>query len=239
MISVCIATYNGEKYIKQQLESILCQLNIDDEIIVSDDQSTDNTVNIIRNIGDTRIKVIEGPGKKSPTLNFENALWQAKGDYIFLADQDDVWKTNKVEVCMKWLMEYDCVISDASMTNENLKVIEESYFKVHGTKYGRKFNTIIKNGYMGCCMAFTKQVLEDSLPFPKDIPLHDIWIGNVAAYWHNVRFIDDKLVLFRCHNDNNSFTAKNKSGFSPIKMLKFRLTIVKDIIIKQLKKYVG
>ena len=103
MISVCVATYNGEKFIREQIESILCQLSSDDEIIVSDDGSTDGTIVIINCIGDKRIRIIEGPRKHSPTFNFENALKEAKGDYIFLADQDDVWKTNKVEVCMKWL----------------------------------------------------------------------------------------------------------------------------------------
>ena len=116
MISVCVATYNGEKFIREQIESILCQLSSDDEIIVSDDGSTDGTIVIINCIGDKRIRIIEGPRKHSPTFNFENALKEAKGDYIFLADQDDVWKTNKVEVCMKWLQKYDCVVSDAEVT---------------------------------------------------------------------------------------------------------------------------
>lgn len=95
MISVCIATYNGEKFIKQQLTSILEQLAPADEIIVSDDNSKDNTRNIIEELNDGRIKIIDGPGMSSPTKNFEQALKHAKGDYIFLADQDDVWKRAK------------------------------------------------------------------------------------------------------------------------------------------------
>lgn len=229
MISVCIATYNGEKYIKQQLESILCQLNIDDEIIVSDDQSTDNTVNIIMNIGDTRIKVIEGPGKKLPTLNFENALREAKGDYIFLADQDDVWKPNKVEVCMKWLMEYDCVISDAEVTDNILNVIHPSLYKLLNVKQGRIYNTIWKNGYTGCCMAFKRNVLNASLPFPNNIPMYDIWIGNVAAYKYNVTFISDKLIYFRRHENTISCNGKG-SQFSLLQQIKFRWNIIRNII---------
>lgn len=107
MISVCIATYQGEKYIREQLASILCQLDDADEIIVSDDGSTDRTLDIIRQMADHRIKIVEGPHRHSPTLNFERALQEARGDYIFLADQDDVWKPDKVQVCMKWLQEYD------------------------------------------------------------------------------------------------------------------------------------
>lgn len=235
-ISVCIATYNGEKYIKQQLDSILPQLGAEDEIIISDNGSVDNTINIIKSINDDRIIIIKDPDIKSATLNFENALKKATGDYIFLSDQDDVWKENKVATCMKWLKHYDCVISDAEMTDANLKVINCSYFKAHKSKRGRLYNTLIKNGYMGCCMAFTHRVLEASLPFPKDIPLHDIWIGNVAAYMYSVKFINDKLLLFRCHDKNNSFTAAIKSGYPIYKQFLFRWNTVKNLIIKIAKR---
>ena len=106
MISVCIATYNGERFIREQIDSILRQLSSDDEIILSDDGSTDDTISIINSIDDKRIKIIEGPRKHSPTPNFECAMKESKGDYIFLAVQDDVWKPNKVEVCIKWLQNY-------------------------------------------------------------------------------------------------------------------------------------
>jgi len=232
MISVCITTYNGEKFISQQLCSILNQIGAGDEIIISDDGSSDATLNVVKSLCDNRIRIIKGPQKNSPTLNFENALCHAKGDYIFLSDQDDVWKENKVAVCMKWMKDYDCVVSDAEMVDEHLNVIEKSYFYVHGTRHGKIYNTLIKNGYMGCCMAFTRRVLEASLPFPKDIPLHDIWIGNVAAYKYNVKFINDKLVMFRCHSNNNSFTARKKSGYSIFRMFIIRWKVVKNLLIK-------
>lgn len=231
-ISVCIAAYNGEKFIRQQLDSILGQLGENDEVIISDNGSTDSTTDIIKQIGDGRIRIIDGPEKKSPVFNFENALKYALGDYIFLSDQDDVWKDNKVEVCMAWLKDYDCVVSDAEMTDEKLDVIERSYFKVHDTRPGKIYNTLIKNCYMGCCMAFTRRVLEASLPFPKDIPLHDIWIGNVAAYKYNVKFIDDKLIMFRCHENNSSFTARKKSGYSIFRMFMIRWTVIKNLLTK-------
>lgn len=234
MISVCIATYNGEKFIKQQISSIISQLGEEDEIIVSDDGSADSTTSIIKNIGDRRIKIIEGPGRKSPAWNFENSLRHAKGDYIFLADQDDVWKPGKVGTCLQWLGRYDCVVSDAEMTDESLNLTEESYYKVHSTRPSRLYNTLVKNGYMGCCMAFTRRVLEASLPFPPDIPMHDIWIGNVAAYKFSVKFIPDKLVMFRCHGNNSSFTAAKKSGNSIFRMLMIRLTVIKRLSAKLL-----
>ena len=229
MISVCVATYNGEKFIREQIESILCQLSSDDEIIVSDDGSTDGTIVIINCIGDKRIRIIEGPRKHSPTFNFENALKEAKGDYIFLADQDDVWKTNKVEVCMKWLQKYDCVVSDAEVTDSNLNPLYPSLYAIMQVRQGHIYNTVWKNGYTGCCMAFRRNILEASLPFPKDIPMHDIWIGNVAAYKYNVKFIPDKLILFRRHKETISCNGKG-SKYSIWQQMKFRWSIIKNIV---------
>ena len=229
MISVCVATYNGEKFIREQIDSILCQLSSDDEIIVSDDGSTDGTIVIINCICDKRIRIIEGPRKHSPTFNFENALKEAKGDYIFLADQDDVWKTNKVEVCMKWLQKYDCVVSDAEVTDSNLNPLYPSLYAIMQVRQGHIYNTVWKNGYTGCCMAFRRNILEASLPFPKDIPMHDIWIGNVAAYKYNVKFIPDKLILFRRHKETISCNGKG-SKYSIWQQMKFRWSIIKNIV---------
>ena len=229
MISVCIATYNGERYIRQQIESIVCQLNVDDEIIVSDDGSTDGTLDIVKGIGDKRIKIIEGPGRKSPILNFECALKASKGDFIFLSDQDDVWKPDKVEICMKWLKTYNCVVSDAEVTDNRLKPLYPSLYDIMQVRQGRIYNTIWKNGYTGCCMAFRRNVLEASLPFPKNIPMHDIWIGNVAAYKYNVIFIPDRLIYFRRHENTISCNGKG-SKFTIWQQMKFRLNIIKNII---------
>lgn len=228
MVSVCIATYNGEKYIREQLQSILCQLAVNDEVIISDDGSTDNTLAVIREINDDRITVVDGPRRHSPTLNFENALRHANGDYIFLADQDDVWKPDKMAVYMKWLAEYDCVVSDAEVTDSELNVINPSLFSMLKVKKNKLYNLLWKNGYTGCCMAFNRDVIDTALPFPKDIPMHDIWIGNVAAYKFSVKFISDKLISFRRHGDAASCNGK-ESKFTLWQKMKFRWHTVKNI----------
>lgn len=229
MISVCVATYNGEMYIRQQLQSILCQLADSDEVIISDDGSTDGTLTVIREINDKRIRLIDGPRRQSPTLNFENALRQAKGDHIFLSDQDDVWKPEKVAVCMKWLKQYDCVVSDAEVTDSHLKVVHPSLFALLKVRQSRIYNTIWKNGYTGCCMAFSRKVLCTALPFPCNIPMHDIWIGNVAAYKYNVKFISDKLIYFRRHEDAASCNGKG-SRFTLWQKVRFRWNTIKNIV---------
>lgn len=142
MISVCIATYNGGKYIEEQLRSILDQLSADDEVIVSDDNSTDDTVSIIKSLGDSRIKIYaHKPDKCSflidhSTHNFENALRHSHGDIIFLSDQDDKWTDNKVSTMIEGLSNYDMVVSDCYVTDVHLNIIEPSYFAKRKRAYG-------------------------------------------------------------------------------------------------------
>ena len=130
MNSICIATYNGEKYIKEQLTSILSQINIDDEVIISDDGSTDQTTEIIKSLNDSRIKLIKGDFHNF-TFNFENAIKQAKGEYIFLADQDDVWLPNKYHECLHELKKYDLICHNSKITDKNLNIINNSFFNFY------------------------------------------------------------------------------------------------------------
>ena len=230
MISVCIATYNGQRFIEHQIKSILSQLSYEDEIIVSDDGSSDGTLNVLDKINDKRIRVIDGAHQHSPIWNFEKSLKQARGEYVFLSDQDDLWMPEKVEVMMRHLQQYDCVISDNKIIDAGDEVVGESFYALNGTHPGRYYNLLIKNGYLGCCMAFRRNVLEASMPFPPDIPMHDIWIGNVAAFCFTCCFIPDKLMLCRRHGGNAS-TASSPSTYSFWEKIRFRLIMVYRILM--------
>ncbi len=227
-ISVCIATYNGGKYIKEQLDSILSQLNENDEVIVSDDSSTDNTVQIIKSFKDNRIKIFENQKFKSPIFNFENALNNATGDIIVLSDQDDIWKANKIETIKKYMHNYDLVLSDADIIDEKGNILHKSFYKLNGSKNGFIKN-IVKNSYLGCTMAFNKKILDKSLPFPKDLPMHDWWIGLIAEMYGKTYFIEDKLISYRRHGNNASPTGE-KSKYSMMLKIVFRLVMVKNLI---------
>jgi glycosyltransferase involved in cell wall biosynthesis len=229
MISVCIATYNGERYVRNQIETILPQLDAKDEIIVSDDGSTDETLNIIKSFKDSRIKILEGISNCSPIKNFERALANVHGDYVFLSDQDDKWMPNKIEMMMRYLRFYDCVVSDNIVVDGNDEIISPSFYKQNGTHVGKYYNLFIKNGYLGCCMAFDRKVLEASLPFPNDIPMHDIWIGNVAAFRFRLKFIPDKLIYFCRHGDNAS-TSASESKYNFFRRFLFRYNTWKYLI---------
>ncbi|MGL5050360.1 MAG: glycosyltransferase family 2 protein [Fusobacteriaceae bacterium] len=228
-LSVCIATYNGEKYIKDQLDSILCQCGKDDEIILSDDNSTDKTLEIVRKYNDSRIKIYKNLKEKGYTSNFENALLKAKGKYIFLSDQDDIWMKTKIEITLKNLENSDLVISDCQVVNENLEILEKSYFVLRGKRKGF-IGMLYKTDYLGCCMAFNQKILKKGLPFPKNKKMcpHDLWLGSIGYLFFNVKKIDDKLILYRRHN-NNASTGGIK-GENILFKIKFRIYLLVEVV---------
>jgi len=201
MVSVCIATYNGEKYIKEQLDSIINQLSDNDEIIVSDDCSTDNTLTIIRGYQDKRIKIFINNGVKGHTFNFENALKYISGDFIFFSDQDDVWLPGKVEKILRLLNIYYAVFSDAIVVDENLNPIYDSFFNERNVGRG-VFKNYIKNTYFGFGMAFRKELLQYAIPFPVQNEMgHDMILGFIADMKNSIYFLNEPFTLYRRHQD--------------------------------------
>ncbi len=237
MISVCIPTFNGAKYIREQLDSIIYQLSFDDEIIISDDSSTDNTIEIIEDMNDRRIRILKNNKFKNPIFNLENALSHSKGSIIFTADQDDVWLPGKVSAVVKQLDIYDIVVTDCKVVDENLNIVIPSFFQEQNSGKGLLRN-LWKNSYLGCCLAFKSNVLKAVLPFPRQIPMHDIWIGAVADSIFRPLFLDTPLLLYRRHNANVS-SASERSKNSLFEKLIFRINIIvpliQRIIIKSTK----
>lgn len=213
MISVCLAAHNGEEYIEEQLRSILVQLGPNDEVVVSDDGSTDRTLQIIDGLDDSRVRICKMTHTKKGmrghyyvTRNFVNALQNAKGDIIFLADQDDLWRSNKVEICLNSLQNCDLVIHDFCDCDENLVPLKEDYyrwtFKWH--------NYLMLDGkYFGCAMAFRRNVLEYALPIPEVVNLHDFWIGILAEIIGKVEYVEQDLIDYRIRENSASHAASN------------------------------
>lgn len=224
-VSVCIATYNGEKYIAKQLESILSQDLPVDEIIISDDSSTDRTVDIIKSYSDIRITLLENNKFRSPIFNFENALKYATGAVFFLSDQDDIWLPSKVRVLREYLRHYDLVISDASLIDASCCVVEDSFYKLRSSGSGFLKN-LYSNTYLGCCMAFNRKVLEKALPFPTNIPMHDMWLGMIAEIFGKTLFCSETLVYYRRHSSNASPAAIGTSCYNIIDMISFRYNLL-------------
>ena len=233
IISVCLATYNGEKYLKQQLESILSQINPDDEIVISDDASTDKTISIIESFNDKRITLLIRTTNHGLKNNFENAIKHAKGDYIFLSDQDDVWLDSKVSKTRQYLLNYDLVVSDCFLINGNHEVIQNSYYRLANSGKGVAKN-IMYNTYLGCCMAFRKTLLPYILPFPDNIHYHDNWIGLISDIYGQVIFIESRLIYFRRHE-----TTATSSGAKSSNSLFYKLVSRVILIFSLLKRIIA
>jgi glycosyltransferase involved in cell wall biosynthesis len=224
MISVCVATFNGQAFIQEQLISILNQLSAFDEVVISDDCSSDNTIKIIQSIKDPRIKILSSCNKLGIVKNFERVLFNASGDYLFLCDQDDIWLPNKVEKCMLALRESLLVVCDCRVVDKELNELYPSFFKLRQSGKGLIKN-LLKNSYLGCCMAFRKELLSQALPIPASAPMHDMWLGLIANCTGKVVFLYEPLVLYRRHGDNASPTAQ-KSTFTLFQKISYRIKLL-------------
>ena len=232
MISVCMATFNGGKFIREQLESILSQLPPDAEIIIADDGSTDDTLLVVDSLNESRIRVLPAERHLGVIYNFERALRASKGEIVFLADQDDVWLPGKVEMCLAALNEADLVMHDAFLLGLS-DAFESAWGRNGKLSDIRTYRSGVvanwwKNSFTGCCMAFRRKVLDKALPFPKNLPMHDQWLGLVAEKNFKVKFIDEPLVEYRQHSSNATHIEKSPAGV--LQKIKWRLDLLKAII---------
>ena len=233
MISVCMTTYNGERYLRQQLESILSQLSEQDaEIIIADDGSTDETLRIVESLKDSRIRVLPSEKHLGTIYNYERALRAVKGDVVFLADQDDIWLPGKVTAVLDKLKECDLVMHDAYMLRQ--KDSQEGAWQRSGKLSDiRPYKSGVvsnwwKNSFTGCCVAFRRDVLEKALPFPKNLPMHDQWLGLVAERYFKVRWIEEPLVEYRQHSSNATHIGNSPAGV--LQKIKWRVNLVCAIL---------
>jgi glycosyltransferase involved in cell wall biosynthesis len=235
-----MATYNGEKYIKEQLDSILCQLREEDEIVVSDDGSTDKTIEIIESYHDRRIKIFHHiqdeklkqmykASYRLVTLNFENVITHSKGDYIYLSDQDDIWLPGRIDKVHSCLENYDMVMCNQRLINDKGDILINKYFDKNPYNKGILKN-IINQWFIGCCMAFKRNALEYILPFPKALVVHDFWIGLMISHLGTFTYIDEPLHLYRVHSHNVS-CIKKKNTNPLLFRIYYRLQLLCNLIL--------
>jgi glycosyltransferase involved in cell wall biosynthesis len=232
-VSVCLATYNGSQYVEKQIDSILPQLLSGDELIVVDDFSSDDTVKIIEKIGDSRIRILKNFSNLGVINSFEKAILHSSGDIIFLSDQDDLWMPDKVKEVANMFLKYPNV----TLVTSNLQVIDEDDNLISNSKLVGDFipgfiPNFFRPRFRGCTLAFRKQMLHYFLPFPKDIPMHDMWIGLVNEIYGQTLYIDKPLLQYRRHSNN--VTSENHDAI--IKILKWRYSLFKNLLITTIKK---
>ena len=204
-ISIVMTVYNGEKYIKEQIDSFLNQTLLPNEIIISDDCSSDKTIEIVEEYKkkySDKIKVFKNQYNLGFTKNFQKGIEKSSGDIIFLSDQDDVWYKNKIETVVKIFNNnpnIDLIIHDADLVNENLKKTNLS--AISQIKLGFDNTDVFITGAL---TSFNKRLIKYFLPFPKQLNGHDGFIHFVSKNLGTRMVINEKLQMIRRHTNNTS-----------------------------------
>jgi glycosyltransferase involved in cell wall biosynthesis len=216
LVSIAMATYNGSRFLREQLDSIYAQTFKNIEVVVCDDCSGDETPRILEeyrirhglkySINKTNLGFIK---------NFEKAIKLCSGECIALADQDDIWLPEKIETLMQYINGVSLVCSDASLCDENGAVFAKSmkkYANIPAVSGKPTELLIFRNFVTGCTSMFKKELLEKALPIPEGAGSHDWWFALVASKLNGIKYLDKQLVLYRQHGMND-IGAKESPGF--------------------------
>jgi glycosyltransferase involved in cell wall biosynthesis len=227
-----MATYNGQQYIAEQIDSILPQLLSTDELIVCDDASSDATVKIAHSYSDPRIKIVANASNIGHARNFERAIQNAKGEVIFLSDQDDVWVSGRVEVMLSALIleSQSCVVSMFGFLPDPLErgAQRDIPFSNAGVPLIDLFRLIagVKVSYFGCCMAFRRSLLHLVLPFPRHVDAHDHWISVCALVERSICYTNAVTLNRRIHDANVSSKKRRSLWRITVSRVKLSMLVI-------------
>ena len=227
-VSVAMAVYNGEAHLAEQIDSILPQLREGDELVASCDPCTDRSWEILTEYQarDSRVRPVHNEGPHGIAHNFENALRHASGDILFICDQDDRWAPGKRDKVVRALEEsgFDMCIHNGVHTDAEMNPIAEPFFTIYRIGDG-KLRNLVKPRYSGCCMAFTRPMLEKILPIPEGIDAYDHWIGTVGEFMGRITYLPDVLLYHRLHDGNATPTSSRSLGV----ILRARAHLLKNL----------
>jgi glycosyltransferase involved in cell wall biosynthesis len=207
--SVVIATCEGERYIGEQLDSILAQLAPEDEVVISDDASTDGTLATIAQRKDPRVRVLANDHRVGYVANFQRAIEASRGETVFFSDQDDVWLPNKVAALDAALLNSRCAASDAVVVDDTLQPLHRSYFESRGTRDFSRLSIYLKPKIIGATLACRRDYLQSLLPFPAGVP-HDFWLSLNAAHDGTLAVLRTPMILYRRHANAVSVTGTGR-----------------------------
>lgn len=219
-IDILLATYNGEKYLQEQIESILNQTYTNFRLLISDDGSTDKTTKIIEEYSqkDSRIFSFFQKENLGVVKNFEFLLGKVENEYFMFSDQDDIWMKDKIEKSLNKIEEgYGLVYSDLEVVDNDLNIMYSSYWKLKGfekkIKKYNNFESLYLNNYItGCTIISRKEFINKILPLPKstNFILHDYWLPLMVTQSDKIAYIDEPLIKYRQHK-NNKIGSQKKS----------------------------
>ncbi|SMQ60537.1 Glycosyl transferase family 2 [Agreia sp. VKM Ac-1783] len=236
MVSVCMASYRGEKYIAEQVTSILRQLDADDELVIVDDASPDATVDVVQAIGDPRIRIERNAVNQGYVRGFERAVGLARGEFVLLADQDDVWTSGRVDAMVTALADAKVVAGNYSVLGENGRIparwpltAEQSHREL-----ANEFGILVGyRPYFGCAMGMRRDAVDDFLPVPAYFTeSHDLWLAIVGNATRSIRHLPRVVVERRLHDANA--TPLRWRGIGQI--LRARIMIARGLIEARRRK---
>lgn len=259
-IDILLATYNGEKFVKEQIESILNQTYENFNLIISDDASTDNTLNILEEYEkkDTRIKVFKKEKNEGLINNFEFLLKNVTSDYFMFSDQDDIWKKDKIEKSINKLKEKNSglVYTDLEIVDEKLNVIYPSYWKYKQIykkiiKYNNFEVLYLNNFVTGCTILAKSKYIKDILPLPRNskFVLHDYWTALIISAKDKISYVEEPTIQYRQHKNNRVGSSRKSDqleNFEDLRNLFIRVKIehfevfkenIEKIKTKEISKY--
>lgn len=214
-VSVCMATYNGMHYVKEQLSTILEQLGPDDEVVVVDDGSSDATLEVVRSFSDPRIRIFENERNLGHVASFSRALSLARNDTVIMADQDDIWLPSRVQLMAQALAKPGNLVlsSNSTFMDSNGAPVQydcEGVTSASSTDFAGNIWSIFtgRRRYYGCAMAVRREFYKVLLPIPAYVESHDLWIamaGNMARA--NVH-VDENTLVRRVHGNNASIVSR-------------------------------
>jgi len=241
IISVALCTYNGGRFLEEQLESILNQTLSIDEIIICDDNSSDNTKDIIKEFQEkypNKINLHFNKHNLKVNKNFEKAISLCSGDYIFLSDQDDIWVPNKAEKIISIFEknpEFEGVFSDGNLITEFGELFTEKSLWDNVLFFEKNINTKIdlfyyisniRNMVTGATLCIKKEVKQFIFPFPNQkLIYHDEWISLLLAFRKKITFTNDKLISYRIHSTQQVGIIKSSSQKRNLKLIQSVLNI--------------
>jgi glycosyltransferase involved in cell wall biosynthesis len=219
LVSIVLATYNGEKFIRQQLDSVINQTYHQLEITISDDGSTDNTWEILKEyqVSDPRIRIIRNEKNLGYTRNFEQAIQVTQGEYVSFCDQDDVWIPEKIEKMMRHIPGFDLCFSDSELIDENGSRLNRQLSDLKNVRaYTNCLPFVIGNCVPGHACLIKRSTLLQALPFP-DAFVYDWWLAFFVCCAGKMIFLDEPLVLYRQHTQN-AVAAVKVAGSKKVKL---------------------
>lgn len=203
--SVCMATYKGARYVGEQLESILSQLGTEDEVVIVDDASPDDTVKKIMAFDDPRIRLIRADSNQGYVRSFQQAALASRGEFIFLADQDDVWIPGRLEHMLSALQVSAVVASNFDILGGGPRPAIPRLRSADGSrKLANLFGILVGyRAYYGCGMAFRRELLEAFAPMPSYLrESHDLWLAIIGNMAGSIVHLDEPTLLRRLHDEN-------------------------------------